>query len=285
MKRPPAHAVPPVDGHAAPSADTRAWAEPAALDPLAWNGIYEGNDRPARDAGAAPGGGAGFRRSLHLAECVCLRVSRPGERWCDLGCGTGQLAARLSAAGRPAIGVDRDAAMISFAARHAATSTTLPAAPLARPVFVRADACLLPFPDESLHGVIATSLTGCLASVEAFLREVFRVLGRDGFAIVTFTNRDSLLMRVDWLATRVRHALRRRPDCSTRFRSFRCPDVLGRAGALGFSVREARFYDYRMTLGGRTLAAAPASRIADRPGSRMKRSLLGRSFLLVMQKP
>src|SRR3712207_7745822 len=50
-----------------------------------------------------------------LAIRACLEHAMPGERWADLGCGTGDVAARLARAGLDVTGVDRDKAMVAFA--------------------------------------------------------------------------------------------------------------------------------------------------------------------------
>lgn len=46
---------------------------------------------------------------------LALLAPRPGERILDLGCGTGELTARIAAAGAEVIGLDADAAMITRA--------------------------------------------------------------------------------------------------------------------------------------------------------------------------
>ncbi|HEX6329241.1 MAG TPA: methyltransferase domain-containing protein [Jiangellaceae bacterium] len=53
--------------------------------------------------------------SAYGAELLDWLRAQPGERILDLGCGTGELAARIAAAGATVIGIDSDPAMIEAA--------------------------------------------------------------------------------------------------------------------------------------------------------------------------
>ena len=63
---------------------------------------------------------------------------------------------------------------------------------------VAAHAESLPFASETLHGVVAISLTGCLAAPELCFSEICRVLRPNGTAVITFTNRASWLLRLNY---------------------------------------------------------------------------------------
>jgi trans-aconitate methyltransferase len=79
----------------------------------------------AWDAGAYEGG---FRFVTTGGEPVLdLLGARPGERILDLGCGTGELTARIAATGAEVIGLDADGAMIRRARERFAALTFMEA--------------------------------------------------------------------------------------------------------------------------------------------------------------
>jgi demethylmenaquinone methyltransferase/2-methoxy-6-polyprenyl-1,4-benzoquinol methylase len=90
----------------------------------------------------------------------------PGSRILDLACGTGDLCRELTKRGYRAIGVDRSAGML------AAHRTESP--------LVRGDALRLPFPDNSVDGIVCGFALRNFASLKPFLVECGRVLRPGG---------------------------------------------------------------------------------------------------------
>jgi len=105
----------------------------------------------------------------------------------DVGCGTGRLAARLTNAGWDVTALDADALMLRHAASKGRVTRVL-----------TGDAAALPFPNASFARITASSLLGVLESPKAFLSEAHRCLEPGGALIVTATNRDSLLLKLNY---------------------------------------------------------------------------------------
>jgi demethylmenaquinone methyltransferase/2-methoxy-6-polyprenyl-1,4-benzoquinol methylase len=101
------------------------------------------------------------RRTLELLDLA------PGTSVLDVGCGTADLARALAAAGFRAVGVDLSPGMLA-AARPGGAS------------LVRADAELLPFPDECFDGVVSAFALRNVVDLCAVLTEVSRVLRPGG---------------------------------------------------------------------------------------------------------
>jgi ubiquinone/menaquinone biosynthesis C-methylase UbiE len=150
------------------------------FDPAEWSTVYE-SSRPSGQAFV-------FRHGAELALECCLGTAEPGEHWVDIGAGTGHLAARLAAAGLRVTAVDDDATMVRAARTRFGSA--------GRPDglgFAVANADALPFQDGTVDGVVATALVGLLGDPRPFLREVSRVLRPGGNAVITFSNRSSML--------------------------------------------------------------------------------------------
>ena len=77
------------------------------FDPDTWADIYEGPARPAQ--------ALVFRRGRALAVAACLAYADRGDRWLDVGCGAGHVAADLARAGLCVRGFDHDPAMVRAA--------------------------------------------------------------------------------------------------------------------------------------------------------------------------
>lgn len=255
--------------------------------PLTWNAMYE--EKAVGDT-AFP-----FVRGSRLVANACVELCEHGERWLDIGCGGAFVATRLAARGVLAVGIDHDPAMTLQAhARNPQKAT--PAAPL----FLNADACALPFGSATINGIVAVSLTGCLPSFNDFAREAHRVLRRNGFAVLTFTNQDSPLLRSHAVARskvyrRVRQLGARfsvrenRPDlaevsgCRT-YTSYKAPEVVAAMHTIGFSIRRLTYYNYYTE---NELHIFPAPRVAaalERLDNYEKMRRWGRNFLVVLQK-
>lgn len=121
------------------------------FEPEEWDRMYDGP--------RASGRSFIFRRASELALGICGEIMLPGQRWVDLGCGTGHLMRACSDQGASLIGADHDVRMVEFARQRSADT------PLCRNLrFIVAQAERLPFDDATIDGLIATSVMGCLTS-------------------------------------------------------------------------------------------------------------------------
>jgi ubiquinone/menaquinone biosynthesis C-methylase UbiE len=238
------------------------------LDPRTWDRIY---DCPGED-----GSNMIFRRSMAAALEACAAQSATGEVWLDAGCGTGRMTAGLSRLGLSAVGVDRDVGMTAFALSKAGDE---PEARHRRPAFIAACASHLPFADESIGGVTAVSLMGCLETPGDFFGEIRRVLRSGGPAVVTFTNRDSLLHKVQHALNR----LRRRPP-GDRFRSYSLAEALALFENAGFRTADIRFYNFVLTNGVRILPPRRAGLFLEKRLRSARSRKWGRNFVITGRK-
>lgn len=160
---------------------------PRKIDPQNWSEILDGTSRQ--------GSRFIFRRTSELAFEICALKMLPEQRWLDIGCGTGHLAHRLSLAGADVVGVDRDLGMLEFARQRWSRS------PLRQKLqWVLSSAERLPFGDCTIDGAVATSLTGYLPAMRPLFQEARRVLRPHGYVVISFTNRASLLLKLNYSA-------------------------------------------------------------------------------------
>ena len=149
------------------------------------------NDWDRMANGRAGGAAWIFERAIERVAEMTGSPSGASRRLLDVGCGTGQLAARLTTAGWDVTALDADPAMAQHAhSRGAATSAIV------------GDAGALPFPDASFARITASSLLGVLDHPATFLTEAHRCLEPGGALIVTATNRDSLLLKLNYALPR-----------------------------------------------------------------------------------
>lgn len=194
------------------------------IEPDDWAAIYESN-RPTGQAFV-------FRRSAEVARNACLARATPGERWVDVGTGTGHLAFELAAVGLDVIAVDNDPTMLRAAEKRSGASADH------QPRFRIAEAHRLPFEDGTLDGVVATSLCGCLADPKPFFFEVGRVLRPRGTAVLTFTNRESALHGIGR-----RLASEQQPSLFLPIRRYSTHEAARELEGAGLLVREIRYYN------------------------------------------
>jgi SAM-dependent methyltransferase len=126
------------------------------------------------------------------AEETVRRIPDGAKRVLDLGCGTAALAPDLIAAGVAYTGVDRDPAMLLGARMRLRGSPAR---------LVRADATGLPFAGGTFDAVTSLGLFEYLPDPVAVLREVRRVLGDGGVALLTVPRRESFYRRCQAFAS------------------------------------------------------------------------------------
>ena len=114
-------------------------------------------------------------------------LQKPGARALDLCCGTGDMTTALRRQGPAAqiVGADFSRGMLTRGMPKFRSHAIAP---------VEADALQLPFPDESFDLVVSAFGFRNLANYEAGLREIYRVLRRDGeVGILDFSEPGGLL--------------------------------------------------------------------------------------------
>ena len=94
-------------------------------------------------------------------------AAQPGERILDLGCGDGQLSARIAATGAKVAGVDASPQMVAAARAHG-----IPAD--------EASAESLPYSDQSFDAVFSNAVLHWVRDQDGMLAEVHRVLRPGG---------------------------------------------------------------------------------------------------------
>ena len=168
-----------------------------------------------------------FRRARTLALELCIQNSKQGEFWIETGCGTGHFTSDLAAAGLHMIGLDHDLEMIRFARDRF------------RILCIAAKAEKIPLINKCADGVVAVSVAGCLQGLQPFLGEIHRVLKPEGHAVLTFTNRQSHLHRLNRLF--------RKSNCC--FRAYSADEVILALQGAGFEIKKLRYYNFQLDLG------------------------------------
>jgi len=237
------------------------------IDPQKWAAIYEA-PRPTAIQYI-------FRHGAELAREECLARAESGERWLDAGCGTGHLAAELARGGVRMIAVDRREEMLAVARGR------FGAMPLA-PGFVSADITHLPLRASTIDGVVATSVAGRLADVASFLHEAARILRPGGWAIISFTNRTSVLRVLgDLLPGRRRSS---EPLTAPPVRVYAKREAVEHCRRAGLRVVELRYYNYFLSVGRHMLPPRLAAVRLERMLRNRGGSLLARNLLAVATK-
>jgi SAM-dependent methyltransferase len=192
-----------------------------------------------------------------------------GTRWLDAGCGTGGLAESLAEMGARVWAVDHDWEMIETARKlHQSPH------PPDHLFFLVSDCRQLPLSSASLDGVTACSLLGCLSKPHDFYREIARVLKPGGHAILTYTNRLSLLLRIN---AALDHA------GGGRFQLYSHHGAVAALESTGFQIRQTCFYNFFLNPRGWLFPPFKLAFVLARRNFPFRR-WLARNFLIVAQR-
>jgi trans-aconitate methyltransferase len=127
-------------------------------------------------------------------------AAAPGERILDLGCGDGQLTARIAASGASVLGVDASPAMVA-----AANSRGISAE--------QASAELLPYPDAAFDAVFSNAALHWVQDQDAMMTQVRRVLVPGGRFVAEMGGHGNVAaIRTALIAVLARHGCGDRED-------------------------------------------------------------------------
>jgi ubiquinone/menaquinone biosynthesis C-methylase UbiE len=241
------------------------------FDPKLWRSVYDNNHK--NDSAFV------FRRGAEIVFNIISGLARPGQFWLDIGCGTGDLAAKLSQKGLSVIGVDHDPAMLAVANKRFLAN------PSAKNLkFVHANAANLPFDDETVDGITAVSLAGCLSSPDEFFRQAHRILRKGGFAVITFTNRDSFLLKINRYMRQIAPKTRKSPLDSLLIRLYRPARVIEVLQNTSFKMVDVKFYNFFLNPANRLIPSESFALYLEGLGKYKIARRLGRNFIIVAQK-
>jgi len=147
-----------------------------------------------------------FRARLRaFEECLAGRDLQ-GQHWLDAGCGSGTMARYLTARGASVLGVDAAEEMIAVAREFAGRDVTggqLRFEHVATIVH-------LPVADQSLDGILCSSVLEYVPDPAACLAEFARVLRPGGLLVVSVANRNSVVRWAQIATHRLGRLLRQR---------------------------------------------------------------------------
>ena len=167
-----------------------------------------------------------FKARIRALEECLLGHDLRGQEWLDAGCGSGTLARRLFEVGANVLGVDAAEEMI-------ASARELTSHHIVRPNVARPDVAMvgvssddagghqlrfehiatiaqLPLAQQSLDGILCSSVLEYVPDPEACLTEFARVLRPGGLLVASVANRNSLVRRVQVATHRLGRLLRQR---------------------------------------------------------------------------
>jgi SAM-dependent methyltransferase len=156
-----------------------------------------------------------FRARLRAFEACLAGYDLHGQHWVDAGCGSGTMARYLVEAGARVLGVDAAEEMIVMA--RGLTSPDVASAvasedergPQLRFEHI-ATIAHLPLANQSLDGILCSSVLEYVSNPAACLAEFARVLRPGGLLVVSVANRNSLVRRVQVRTHELGRMLRQR---------------------------------------------------------------------------
>ena len=149
-----------------------------------------------------------FKARLRAIEECLAGHDLHGQHWLDAGCGSGTLARYLLEAGANVLGVDAAEEMITLAREWAIAKHNEPTRQL-RFEHITTIAHL-PLADQSLDGILCSSVLEYVPDPAACLIEFARVLRPSGLLVVSVANRNSLVRKVQVATHRVGRVLGQR---------------------------------------------------------------------------
>jgi 2-polyprenyl-3-methyl-5-hydroxy-6-metoxy-1,4-benzoquinol methylase len=149
-----------------------------------------------------------FKARLRAIEECLAGHDLHGQHWLDAGCGSGTLARYLLEAGASVLGVDAAEEMITLARELAIAQHDEPTRQL-RFEHITTIAHL-PLADQSLDGILCSSVLEYVPDPAACLTEFARVVRPGGLVVVSVANRNSLVRKAQLAAHRLGRILGQR---------------------------------------------------------------------------
>jgi ubiquinone/menaquinone biosynthesis C-methylase UbiE len=149
-----------------------------------------------------------FKARLRAIEECLAGHDLHGQHWLDAGCGSGTLARYLLEAGANVLGVDAAEEMITLARELAIAKHDEPTRQLRFEHI--ATISNLPLADQSLDGILCSSVLEYVPDPAACLAEFARVMRPGGLLVVSVANRNSLVRKAQLATHRLGRGLRQR---------------------------------------------------------------------------
>jgi 2-polyprenyl-6-hydroxyphenyl methylase/3-demethylubiquinone-9 3-methyltransferase len=132
-----------------------------------------------------------FGSRAHALLSMLDGYSLQGKRWLDAGCGSGRLARMLAERGSSVMGMDASRQMVQ-AARALSSSAVFPNRGSVE-FYEIETITLLPMADDSLDGILCSSVIEYLDAPEQCIEEFYRVLRPGGLLLLSAPNRRSFI--------------------------------------------------------------------------------------------
>src|SRR5271163_4760524 len=132
-----------------------------------------------------------FKARLRAVEECLAGHNLHGQDWLDAGCGSGTLARYLVESGARVLGVDAAEEMITLARELSSQDVATPQLRFEHIATI----AHLPLPNQSLDGILCSSVLEYVSDPAACLAEFARVLRPHGRLIISVPNRNSLVRR------------------------------------------------------------------------------------------
>lgn len=197
------------------------------FQPSAWHNLYHRPDpSPSQQL---------FRRVSEEVFLTAEPFLEKKQLWVDLGCGTGELCSQLANSSVEVIGIDLDPAMLHWAGQHVANNSPFH--------LLTATTTDIPVASDSVDGVVAASLTGCLEEIVPFWCELSRVLVPGGHAVVSFTNKRSTLLALTSQWRRLNKLKDINHPCHGHFQRYRMDEIIQTASNYGLQTISNRYFN------------------------------------------